>query len=487
MIRIVFILMVFLCSNSLLFAQSKINEAIKAMKNDPVLAQAGLGVCVLDVATGKKIAEHRSDFSLTPASSMKVITTAAALSVLGSDYHFKTNLEYDGTINAEGTLAGNLYIKGFGDPTLASTEFEAADDLVSVMQQFQKAIEKAGIRRIEGKIIGDASWLGTQGGGRTWAYEDLGNYYGAGAMGLNFHENLYYLTFQQNPKLGGQPKVKKVEPHIPNLMLINELTSDVKGSGDNAYIFGSPYTYTCFVRGSIPLGSKEFTIKGAIPDPTFSAAHTLMQWLEKNGIPTSKHASTQLELELEGLSSTKRTIIYTHQSPDLKTIVQRTNMKSVNLYCEAMLRVMGKEKKGEGTAEAGLTVLREFWKNKGLNMDGLFLEDGSGLSPYNAMSVYHLAEVIRLIKKDANLYDDFYESLPLAGKSGALKNRLKGTDADGKLRAKSGGLNRVRSYTGLVKNKKGQWISFSIIANNYKGSSGPVLRHMMRIMEAVSY
>ena len=161
-------------------------------------------------------------------------------------------------------------------------------------------------------------------------------------------------------------------------------------------------------------------------------------------------------------------------------------MKSVNLYCEALLRTMGKEKKGEGTASAGMVVLRDFWKNKGLKMDGLFLEDGSGLSPYNAMSAYHLAEAIRLIKNDAKLYEDFYESLPLAGRSGALKNRLKGTAAEGKLRAKSGGLNRVRSYTGLVQNKNGQWRSFSIIANNYKGSSGPVIRHMMRIMEAIS-
>ena len=485
MIRIVLIITCFISSLPMLLAQSQIKEAITALTKDKAMKHASVSISVLDVETGELVAGYESKKSLVPASSMKVVTTGAALALLGDDYKFKTLLQYDGTIDAAGTLKGNLYIMGQGDPTLGSSECAAADPLNVVLQKFYEAIQKAGIKKVAGRIVGDASWLGTQGGGRTWAYEDLGNYYGAGALGLNIHENMYFLTLRQNPKLGGQPKVKNVVPQIPNLLLMNELTSGEKGSGDNAYIFGAPNNYACYIRGTIPLGSKDFTIKGSIPDPAFTAAHLLMKHLEKMGIETSKYATTQMELDLEGSAKTKRTTFYTHQSPDLKTIVERTNMKSVNLHCEAMLRVLGKEKKGAGTPEAGLKVVNDFWKKKGLSLDGFYLEDGSGLSPYNAVAAYHLATVMRLIKKDKQLFSSFYDSLPVAGKSGSLRNRLKGTSAQGNLRAKSGGLNRVRSYTGLAKNKKGEWLSFSMIVNNYSGSSGPVLKRMERVMKAI--
>ncbi len=485
MIRIVLIIACFISSLPLLFAQSQIKEAITRLTKDKAMVHASVSICVLDIETGELVASHQAKKSLTPASSMKVVTTGAALALLGEDYTFKTMLEYDGQIDEAGTLKGNLYIKGQGDPTLGSSECTAADPLNIVLQKFYEAIQEMGIKRIEGQIVGDASWLGTQGVGQTWAYEDLGNYYGAGALGLNIHENMYFLTLQQNPKLASQPKVKNVEPHIPNLLLMNELTSGAKGSGDNAYIFGAPNNYACYIRGTIPLGSKDFTIKGSIPDPAFTVAHLLMNHLEKMGVKTSKHATTQMELDLEGTTKTKRNIFYTHQSPNLKTIVERTNMKSVNLYCEAMLRVLGKEKKGKGTPEVGLEVVNDFWKKKGLQLDGFYMEDGSGLSPYNAVSAYHLASVLRLIKKDEQLFNAFYDSLPVAGKSGSLRNRLKETSAQGNLRAKSGGLNRVRSYTGLAKNKKGKWLSFCMIVNNYSGNSGPVLKRMERLMAAI--
>jgi len=485
MIRFVLIIAFFLVNNSFAFAQSKIETAINALTKDAALAHASVSVCVMDVATGKVLNDFQPNVSLTPASSMKVMTTAAALALLGPDYQFKTTLEYDGELTADGTLNGNLYIKGYGDPTLASPIFEAADNMEVVLRKFKKAIDEAGIKKITGRIVGDDSWLGTAGSGKTWAYEDLGNYYGAGALGLNFHENLYFLSLRQKPTLGATPPIEKVEPKIPNLLLMNELTSAAKGSGDNAFIFGAPYNYTCFVRGTIPIGSKSFTIKGAIPDPVFTAAAILMNYLEENGVETSKRATSFMEMKLEGWDNKKRATIYTHRSPSLKAIVAHTNMKSVNLYCEGMLRVMGKEKGEGGTPEAGLKVLHDFWKKKGLKTEGLFLEDGSGLSPYNALSSYHLAEVMRLIKKDENLFNAFYDSLPIAGQSGALRYRLKGTKAAGNLRAKSGGLNRVRSYTGLAKNAAGQWVSFAMIVNNYKGTSKTTLIRLEQLMKSI--
>lgn len=486
--RIVFTTVLFLCFSFGIFAQSQIERTIKNLVNEPSLKNGSVGVAVIDVETGKLIAGHNANKSLTPASSLKVVTTGAALAILGPDFQFETKLEYDGILNEDGTLKGNLYLTGFGDPTLGSSEYEEVPDLEKTMELFCTEIQKAGIKKIEGLIIGDASYFGTAASGATWAYEDLGNYYGAGAYGLNILENMYYIKLQQKAKLGSQPPVANTEPSIPNLLLINELTSAEKGSGDNAYVFGAPHNYTAYIRGTIPVGSKIFTIKGAIPDPPFLAAHSLMYALEAKGVTTSRQATTQLQLKTEQQIKTKskRITIYTHKSPTLKNIVKETNLKSVNLFCEAMLRTLGKKNNGEGTAEAGMEVLLGFWKKKGLKTDGFFMEDGSGLSPYNAVSTQHLATVMRLIYRDEFLREAFYDSLPIAGKSGALRYRLKGTKAQNNLRAKSGGLKRVRSFTGLVKSASGKQLAFSVIVNNYSGGSGKVLKRMETFMASLA-
>ncbi len=484
--RIVFTTVLFLCFSFEIFSQSQIERTIKKLVNEPALKNGSVGVAVIDVETGKLIAGHDAKKCLTPASSLKVVTTGAALAILGPDFQFETKLEYDGFIDENGTLKGSLYLTGFGDPTLGSSEFDEVPDLEKTMQLFCTEIQKAGIKKIEGLIVGDATYFGTAASGRTWAYEDLGNYYGAGAYGLNILENMYYVKLQQKTKLGSRPPVSSTEPSIPNLLLINELTSAEKGSGDNAYIFGAPNNYTAYIRGTIPVGSGTFTIKGAIPDPPFFAAHALMYALEENGLSTFRQATTQLQLDLEQEQKAKRTTIHTHKSPTLKSIVKETNLKSVNLFCEAMLRILGKKKKGKGTPEAGIEVLLEFWKKKGLKTEGFFIEDGSGLSPYNAVSTQHLATVMRLIYKDEFLREAFYDSLPIAGKSGALRYRLKGTKAQHNLRAKSGGLKRVRSFTGLVKSASGKQLAFSVIVNNYKGGSGKVLKRMETFMASLA-
>ncbi|HHS95057.1 MAG TPA: D-alanyl-D-alanine carboxypeptidase/D-alanyl-D-alanine-endopeptidase [Phaeodactylibacter sp.] len=467
-----------------LFAQSKLSKAIETFVKDPALSSASVGVSVISVESGKEIAAYNSRKSLTPASAMKVLTTGAALKILGADFRFQTKLEYDGYIDAHGNLIGNLYITGMGDPTLGSPDFKGLPTWAALLKLFCDKVKKAGILNIAGQVVGDAAYFATQGVGHTWAYEDLGNYYGAGAYGLNVLENKYYLHLQQNSREGANPKIIKTTPKIPGLLLINELHSAPKGSGDNAYIFGAPQTYTCYVRGTIPVGKKIFTIKGAIPDPPLYAAQSLMEALEEQGINT--HCEAAAKWQTNKQIPNKRHTLYSYQSPALKSIVQRCNMKSVNLYCEAMLRMMGKKKKSDGTPEAGLEVLIDFWKAKGLPIQGLFLEDGSGLSPYNALTAQHLALAMRLIFKEEDWRNDFEASLPLAASSGALKHRFKGSKAQNNLRAKSGGLNRVRSFTGWVKNAQGKQVTFAIMVNNYIGEASYILRKMETLMISFS-
>ncbi len=464
----------------------RLTNAIETFANDPAFKYGGISVSIVDVESGKLIAGHQSNLGTTPASSLKVITTAAALHYLGEDFRFKTELQHDGNIDENGTLQGNLYIKGYGDPTIGSHHFDKAEKLDVVMQKFAEAIKKAGIKKINGYIIGDGSYFDTEVVGNKWLWEDLGNYYGSGAHGLNIQENMYFIDFQQVSQLGATPKVIKIRPTIPNLLLLNEVKSDVKGSGDNAYIFGAPYAYTRYIRGTIPVGNKTFTIKGSIPDPPFFTAHYLADVLEKNGIETSKLTSSYFDYKRNQENKEgQRATIFTYQSPNLREIVFKTNMKSVNLYCEAMLRMIGKKINNDSTPEGGLKAVYDYLEKNKMNTKGFFLLDGSGLSPMNSATSFQMAQAIRIFIQDKNIADAFKRSLPVSARSGSMKYLLRGTVAEEKVFAKSGGMERVRSYTGYMKTKSGQLLSFSMIANNFTCKSSEVRKKMEKLMLAI--
>jgi D-alanyl-D-alanine carboxypeptidase/D-alanyl-D-alanine-endopeptidase (penicillin-binding protein 4) len=449
-----------------------LQAAINAFAKEKTLRHATISATFMDAGSGKTIAGFNIDKSLTPASSLKTVTTATALSILGADYKFKTELQYDGKLNGA-LLDGNLYIKGFGDPTLGSPNMELAQPMDSIIGFFLNALKKKDIKKINGLIVGDGSYFSSGASGDAWAWNDLGNYYGAGAFGLNINENYYTIHFIQNNSIGKKLTIKSIEPNIQNLLLVSEVVSAEKGSGDNAYIFGAPYTYLRHVRGTLPIGSGLFKIKGSMPDPPLFAAQLLANSLQRAHIEQQGYATTQWELEREGNAPTNnRTTLYTHFSPALKDIVKTAHFESVNLYCEAMLRELGKRLAQDGSAAAGIKVVMDFWKEKGLDTNGFFMEDGSGLSPKNAVSSYQLAKILQLMSLDKQLFPIFYETFPQAGQEGTVKNLLKNTKAASKIKAKSGSMERVRSYTGYIKGKNDSLICFSIIVNNYTCSNG---------------
>ena len=476
------LLLLLLLSFQLQLAQNSIQDAINSLVKVPILKHAGVSISVLD-DNGQIIASYNPQLSLIPASSLKVVTTASALAILGSDYQFKTEIQYDGTIGVDGILNGNIYIKGYGDPTLGSDQMDNVEELVDITESFRLALQRKGIRQVDGYVIADATHFESAANAPTWPWNDLGNYYASGVYGLNIHENQYYLRFQQTSNLGETPDIAKVEPLIPGLKLTNELESAGKNTGDNAYIFGAPYNFNRYVRGTIPVGNRLFSIKGSIPDPPLFAAQFLVEKMDEIGI-VCKQGATTLRL-MPQLDNNQRKTLSIHRSPALNRIVNRANQKSINLYCEAMLKEIGMKKEEKGTTQAGLEAIRAYWESKGMDFAGAFLEDGSGLSPRNNVSSYFLASMMLGITKDADLYQAFEPSLPIAGVSGTLKTFLRGTAAQGKIKAKSGSMARVRSYTGYAMDKKGNQITFAIIVNNYTGNSRQIRGAIGNVLEAM--
>ncbi|BDS12962.1 D-alanyl-D-alanine carboxypeptidase/D-alanyl-D-alanine endopeptidase [Aureispira anguillae] len=461
--------------------QTKIELALQSFEKDTDLKFASIGFCAIDINSNKIYAQRSPTKALVPASSMKVITTGSALALLGSDYKFKTFLEYSGSIS-NGTLNGNLYIRGTGDPSLASPIMEGILTKEMLMAEFVAAIKKAGIQKINGAIVGDGSYFDDQVMIPTWQWGDIGNHYGAGTSGLNYHDNLYYIHFKKHKDYGATPTIDHTVPDIPQLKFDNRVTSAGSKSGDNAYVYAAPYGTEVTLRGTIPKGSGLFNIKGATPDPALLCAHDLQKSLALSGVTVSKKATTQRLLKKQE----PRTKIHTHYSPSLAAICKHTNEDSRNMYCEALLKTIGAKIKGQGSTNNGIAAIADFWRGRGINMEGFFMKDGCGLSARNGVSPKTFAEIMRKMYIDKKTFGDFYNQMAIAGRSGTLRNMCRNSSAENNVRAKSGSMNRIRSYTGFVTTKGGKKLAFSMIVNNYSCSGYMMKKKLETLMIALA-
>ncbi|MDX2286023.1 MAG: D-alanyl-D-alanine carboxypeptidase/D-alanyl-D-alanine-endopeptidase [Bacteroidia bacterium] len=452
----------------------RLQQAVRALDADPDLRAASWAITVMDLRTRQVLLDRSGHLALSTASTMKVVSTAAALAVLGPEFRFRTRLEYDGTLEG-GVLRGNLYIAGDGDPSLGSARFGEPNDAAHTMIAWAQAIQAAGIREIQGRVIADDQLYSTQLMPGTWNWEDLANYYGAGVSALNINENLFRLDLVPGARAGDPVRVLRTDPPL-GMELVNELSTGAPGSGDQAYLFGAPYTPLRYVRGTIPAGVSSFSIKGTIPDPALHCAQRLTEELRSCGVQTGGEASsTRLLQAAQTLRSARRTVVYTWQSPPLSEIVFHTNQQSVNLFAEALgirtARELGKPASPAGAVEA----LEQYWSSQGLDPRQLFWADASGLSAENAMSTSQLCALLAQAWH-APYAEAFKASLPVAGQSGTLKNLAAGTAAEGRVRAKSGYIGGVRAYAGYVTTQGGQELAFAMIANRFSCTPGEMAR-----------
>lgn len=463
--------------------QGKMYSAIESFKNDPDIMHSSWAVNVVKVADGKELLAVNSKQSLVPASALKILTTGAALSILGVDFCYETRIEYDGEIDTvNGVLKGNIYITGSGDPTLGSELFKGKNDSLTVTEAWAATIKNKGIKKITGSIIADASVFEEDMLPPTWIWSDMGNYYGAGACGLNFMDNKYTVYFNSGDN-GSLTKVVKIFPEIPGIEFVNNVKSG--GSSDNAFIYGSPYSYYRIAKGTIPPNKNNYDVDGSMPDPSFFCAYNFKEALTKIGIEVFGEATTVRILnEKNKIKPGLKKTLHVYCSPSLDKIVYYTNFKSNNVYAESILKTLAVKKGFSGTTNSGTEVVKNFWKSKGVDIGGLYMADGSGLSRFNTVTVQLQVEVLRKLANEP-YFEVFNKSLPVAGKSGSLSSMCKGSFAENNLRAKSGYITRVRAYSGYVKNKKGEELAFSIIVNNYDCPAGDMKFKMEKLMELI--
>ncbi len=453
--------------------RSDLFNYVEQLKEDPCLKNSSWGLKVVNLKNGFEVISHNGNLGFTPASVTKLFTTATAWLLLGSNFKFTTELRYSGEINSDGVLNGDLIIKGGGDPTLGSEKYKSTN-LETILAFIKLALDKAGVIRINGRIIGDASIFEYALTPNTWLWEDLGIYYGAGASGLTLNENILNVKIEPADSVGKNALIVDIEPMIPNLKIINEVKTVATGT-TKIEIFGSEYSNIRIVRGSIPIHAKNTWVRGTIPDPELSAASILYEFLSTNGIEVVRGAASKRELIAEGEKLQESTqVLSSIQSVSLKEIVRIVNLNSNNLFAEHLHKALSMKKIGVGSNDVSNKLIQDFWASRGLDASTLFIADGSGLSRLNYISPHNLTLLLKEMfnQKDAK---DFLETLPVLGKSGTLSALGKSIKNSDKLMAKSGSMNRVRCYSGYVKNNKNEDWAFAVMFNNFNCSQNELL------------
>lgn len=446
--------------------------AVEAVAADAAFGQAYLGICVMD-ASGKVLAQKNADRMMVPASNMKLLTTGAALHVLGPDFAFETALAHDGVIE-DGVLKGNLHILGGGDPTLGSKD-SIAVQLEKTFATWTKMIKDAGIRKIEGHIIGDGRSYEGMMEEPTWLWNDTGTYYGAGVSGLMFYENMQSFSVSAGKAVGEPVNIKPYYPDCPWMEFRYACSTGLPGTGDQLYMYTSDLAPVAEIRGTFGVDRAAKRVDCANKYPEYTCAKYFEDFLKKKGIPCSGGAADYKlvtgwmqtyggtaygeslcmageSVRTDDSSKERLTVLGSTHSPTLDRIVFETNHASNNVYAETLFRTLGLSLHGSACYDSSYVAMDEALAKLGLSVSrGIQIQDGSGLSRQNLVSPEFICRFLQAMTSSP-AFGNFLESLPSPGFNGTLEYNMKGQPAAlrSRIKVKSGSMNGVRCYSGYI-------------------------------------
>lgn len=447
---------------------SQIDRAI----DESDLASARWGVHVISQADGSTIYHRNADKLFTPASNMKIYTTAAALDLLGSDFRWRTSVYSSSQPDATGRVSGDLILYGRGAPDFASrSEHEERGSMAKLVEDlFQR-----GIRTIEGNIIGDESYFRGDPLGEGWQWTDLQWYFAAEASALSINGNEVGVNLIPSPRSGDGPELKAGEPSA-YVKVENRMVTGKPGGRPTIGVHRGLSDNNVRVWGEFPPGSKGFGARLSVHKPALWAATMFKDALQSRGITVAGKAQVRDSrvAQSQRFDPAGAVELAFVNSQPLSEIVRKTNKESNNLYAELILRTIGRERgqmaalpseigRERGDAEVGLAVIRLWLAKAGVPTERLALHDGSGLSRLNLVTPESTVALLRSISK-THSNQVFHQSLPLSGRDGTLAGRLKSlTD---RVWAKTGSLTYDTSLSGYVTASDGQVFIFSIMCND---------------------
>ena len=455
-----------------------LSSVVSSVSRHQSMKHASLSVCVYNITQSVPVYDYDSYRSLTPASVNKIFPIAVGFDQLTSKFRFKTSLLYSGDVDREGVLHGNVYIVGGGDPMLGSYRYRQTQP-DSLFAAWLKVIKGMGIRAIDGRICYDASIFDNQPLCDSWQWGDVGNYYGSGAYGLNYHENMYFTYFNPGKKLGYPATGAGTKPKNVGVRNQNEVITGGENSGDQVTVFGDPYTMLRSFRGSVPLGKNNFAVRASLPNPPDVCARMFSVYLRNNGINVSHNVS-----EVFGRQDSCK-VMLEYESENFYVVAQYANLTSNNIYVESIFKYLGYKRYGKGSFANGSRAVGDFFRIHNLESSGVKIVDGCGLSRRNMVTTdficRFLAELARM-----PIYNDFSKSMAKAGENGTVRNLLPGLPSNVTVRIKSGTMEGVKAYAGYVTTRSGDLLCFSVISNGHTCNSTEATRMLEKILYQVA-
>ncbi|WP_187263530.1 D-alanyl-D-alanine carboxypeptidase/D-alanyl-D-alanine endopeptidase [Pontibacter beigongshangensis] len=433
----------------------KLAAAFKTFQEDPQLQNGIASLYVLDAASGQVVFEQNGKLGLVPASTLKVITSATAYDLLGKNFRYETTFAI-----RKGKEIPSLLIMPSGDPTFGSWRWASTKE-EKVLAGLAAALQRTGINSFGEVVVANDGW-NEETIPDGWIWQDIGNYYGAGATKLNWHENQFDVVLRSGNQVGDPVAIVKTIPGLHGYALQSELRAAGAGTGDKAFIYFPLEAGTATIRGTIPVSQQNFKISGALPVPSRQFVGTLSGRLQLLGVHIP--ASPILQLN-KSMTPANTTTLHKVVSPPLDSLIYWFNRRSINLYGEALVKTMAYKTTGSAATESGLELIRQHWKQRGIPESELNLADGSGLSPLNRITAHAQVRVLQYARQQA-WYKGFYDSLPL----------LNG------LKMKSGTLRDAKGFCGYHRSKAGKEYIFAFLVNNYNGSPAAITQKMYKVL-----
>ena len=470
------------------------------------------------ITTGKTLYSQNADKLFTPASNTKLVTTAAALALIGPDYKFRTTVETTGTLDRYGRLNGDLVLVGHGDPNLSGRELpydlrtQRNDDPIQALEALADALVQKGVKFIDGDIVADDSYFAFERYGEGWSQDDLVWADGAPVSALTVNDNVVFVNILPADRPGEKAFVS-VKPFADYYRLDNRIITTPAGTGRKFFVNREPGSTVLTLWGNMPLDDAGANEALAIEDPAEFAAGLFRQLLEKRGIVIYGHQRTR-HTELATLSTFSANAIAplrggrvddkvndndgqprplktdqpitlaSYESKPLLQDIRVINKVSQNLHAEILLRLLGRERGNAGTVEGGLEVLRGFLTKAGVSSDEYVFYDGSGLSRQNLVTPHAIVQLLRYCSTQP-WGADYKATFPVAGVDGSLTERFTSPRLRNRIMAKTGALGGVKTLSGYATTDTGQVVAFSILSNNFNLPAKRVTDAIDQLVQAI--